>query len=180
MVVGNGMFIAGQHAIFLPGAMRFEICFVNHIETITVAEFIDIAAIRIMRATQGVDILPLHRDDILLKFRRIHRPPAIAVKLMAVHTLEHNALAIDFHQAIFEFELTEAHIIGNDLLQIVRVIINSQKEFIQMRMLGTPKFRAFHRQDKFILPSGPADILLSNKLTFRRKQADLDFLGMCP
>ena len=118
------MLITGQHAVLLPGAMGLKIRLVNHIEAIAVTELIDITAVGIMRAAQGVDILLLHRDDILLKLRRIHGPPAIAVKLMAVHALKDNALAVDFHEAVFQFELTEAHIVGNDLLQIVRVIIN--------------------------------------------------------
>ena len=126
MVIGQRVFIPRQHPVLLPGAMRFEIGFVNHIQAISVAEFINIAAVRIMRAAQGVDILPLHRDDVLLKIRRIHGPPALPVKLVTVHALEHNALTVNFHQAVFELELTETHVIGNNLLQIVGFIINRQ------------------------------------------------------
>ena len=92
-----------------------------------------------MGTAQGIDILPLHRDNILLKIRRIHGPPAIAIEFMPVHALEHNALAIDFHDIAIELELPEADMIRNYLLQIVRFILNGQQQLVEMRMLCTPE-----------------------------------------
>ena len=52
----------------IPGTMGFQVCLIDHINTIFITELIDQRGIRIMAGTDGIDIILLHNAKILAEF----------------------------------------------------------------------------------------------------------------
>ena len=128
-------------AVLLPAAVRLHVRLVNDIESIDVSELIDAALVRVVRRAQRIDVIALHRDDVLLDLFRVDGTAAIAIELMTVHALEDDALAVDLHQAIFHFEFAEADVLRDDLDERARRIADFEQCAIEIRMLGAPELR---------------------------------------
>ena len=111
-------------AVAHPGAVRLEVRLIDDVKTVAVAELVDVARVRVMRAAQRIDVVLLHDDDVLLDLRRICRAAAVAVKLVAVRALEDDALAVELHEPIVHAELAEADVLRDDLEQMARFILD--------------------------------------------------------
>ena len=48
----------------IPGTVRFQIVFRDHVQTVFVAQFIDSRCIRIMAGSDRVDVIALHRQNV--------------------------------------------------------------------------------------------------------------------
>ena len=65
---------------------------------------------------------------------------------MAVNALEHNALSVQAHQAIFQFKAAEAHVLPNDLAALPLLVIHSNPKLIQAGRFRAPLAGLFYRQ----------------------------------
>ena len=129
-------------AVAHPAAVRLKVRLVDDVEAVAVAEFVDIARVRIMRAAQCIDIVLLHHDDILLNLRRICRTAAVAVELVAVRALEDDALAVELHDRAVHAEFTEADVLRDDFEQMALCILDGDDGTIEVRLLRTPELDA--------------------------------------
>ena len=116
VIPGHGIRVLYTRAVLHPRAVRLKIRLVDDIEPVNIAQLVETAAVRIVRCTDRIDVHALQGNEILRKERGIHCPPVIAVKLVTVDPLEHNALAIDLHQTVPHAELTETDTYAHDLL----------------------------------------------------------------
>ena len=139
IAVRQGIFIREITAIAHPGAVGFQVGFVNHIQSINITQLVDTAAVWIMGTAQGINIVLLHGDNILLNQLQVTGPAAIAVKLMAVSSLKDNPSAIELHDIALQPELAEAHILRNHLLHPSLCILCHQQQPVKVRLLGTPQ-----------------------------------------
>lgn len=122
--------------------MRLEVRLIDDVEAVAVAEFVDVARVRVMRAAQRIDVVLLHDDDILLDLRRICRAAAVAVKLVAVRALEDDALAVELHEPIVHAELAEADVLRDDLKQMALFILDRDDGAVEIRSFCAPELDA--------------------------------------
>ncbi|MNC42380.1 hypothetical protein D3C75_911950 [compost metagenome] len=97
-----------------------------------------------MGGADGIDIVPLHQQNVVEHILLPHRTAGIAAELVAVHTPEHDALSVDFHEAVFNFKTAEADFAALRLQQPAFLILQANDQGIQMRCFGTPKQRIVH------------------------------------
>ena len=133
-----------------------------------------------MRRAQRVDVIALHRDDVLLDFFRVDGAAAIAIELMTVHALEDDALAVDLHQAIFHFEFAEADVLRDDLDERARRIADFEQCAIEIRMLGAPELRVLESERECRRVAVRRRFRISNGLAVRvvERQRDLLFCSL--
>ena len=139
MTIWQSIFVREITAVFHPGAVGFQIGFIYYVKTINITQLIDKTAVRIMGTAHCIDIILLHGNNILLNQLLVTGPAAIAVKFMAVGALEHNPLAIQLHNIAIQLELTEAYILGNQLLHLACGILYHKQHSIEVWLLGTPQ-----------------------------------------
>ena len=65
---------------------------------------------------------------------------------MAVHTLEHDAFAIEVHHAVFHFKPAEADALGNGFEHTAVRVAHGQQQVIEIRRLAAPKLWRFDRE----------------------------------
>ena len=106
-------------------AVRFDIRLVIDIQAVFVAEGIELAVLRIMGEADSIDIIPLHRLEILAHqfFRNVM--PRLGIMLVDIHALELNRLAIEKQHVVratvgilllsrCHLDATETDVEGND------------------------------------------------------------------
>ncbi len=130
--------------------MALHIILVNHVKAILVAERINTGIIGVMAGTDGIDIITLHRQDILQDFLITHGTACPGAKFMAVYALEDNALAIEAHQAAIRpkrhhLKPPETHHLGNHFHRLPLLILYFQQQLIQVRLFRAPKGRMLHK-----------------------------------
>ena len=129
-------------AVAHPAAMRLEVRLVDDVEAVAVAELVDVARVRIVRAAQCIDVVLLHHDDVLLDFRRICRAAAVTVELVAVRALEDDALAVELHDRAVHAEFTEADVLRDDLEQMALRILDGNDGTVEVRLFRAPELDA--------------------------------------
>ena len=72
-------------AVGIAVAVGFVVCFVHHIDSPSVAEFIQVFAVRIMRGAQEVDVGLLHQANVLFVGGIIDITPCLGVMIMTIH-----------------------------------------------------------------------------------------------
>ena len=102
-----------------------------------------------MAGAHGVDVIALHGQQIAANIIRRDGPPTLRAEIMAVNALEHNALSVQAHQAIFQFKAAEAHVLPDDLAALPLLVIHSNPKLIQ----AWPSFTCNEMSFKTPLPS---------------------------
>ena len=128
-----------MHAVLLPGTVRLKIRLIDDVESVAIRELVETAAVRVVRRAHRVDVLPLHLDDVALDGRRVDGAPAVAVELMTVHTLEHDALAVELHESVLEAELAEPDLLRHYLQHAARRIAHCEQRAVEVRLLRAPE-----------------------------------------
>ena len=94
--------------------MCFHVGFVNHIQAVLVAQFIEIILVRIVRGTNRIDVILLHGEDVPADFFFRDGTSTGCTKFMPVYAIEYNPLAVQFHDAIFHAELPNTDLLRNN------------------------------------------------------------------
>ena len=128
----------------VPGTMRFQICLIDHIDSILIAEFIDQRCIRIMAGTDRIDIVLLHDLKVFAKLFFGNMTSAHRTEFMTVDTLEYDTFSIQCHDAVFHLESSESNFLRNHFLKFSGLVINLQIQVVKLRILCTPEYRIFH------------------------------------
>ena len=103
----------------------------------------------------------------------------VAVELVAVHSLEHNALAIDLHQTVPEAELTEADTYAYHLLQRTRRITHAEQNMIEPRNLCAPQEHTGSLARKRMRLCGDVRLISPYTVPVLITEQDLDVLLGC-
>jgi hypothetical protein len=93
-----------------------------------------------MARSNGVNVVGLHEEQILLHELIRNGPSVNRVVLVPVGTLDDNALSIDFDQPVLQLDLSEAHSMGYEL-----VVSQRQDELVQVWSLCRPLVRSRNR-----------------------------------
>jgi hypothetical protein len=93
-----------------------------------------------MARSNGVNVVGLHEEQILLHELIRNGPSVNRVVLVPVGALDDNTLSIDFDQPVFQLDLTEAYPVGYEM-----IVSQRQDELIQVWSLGRPLVRSRNR-----------------------------------
>ena len=105
----------GQGFVSVAHAVRFEIGFGHHVESVFVTQGIPIRVVRIVAGTYGVDVEVLHHLYVLQHPLAGHHVAAVRIHLVTVGALEEDRLPVDQYLRVLQFDFAEAHFHGDDL-----------------------------------------------------------------
>ena len=100
----------------IPDSMRLQIVLRNHIDAIFVTKSVQIRGIRIVRSADGIDVVPLHGQDVLQHLFFGRHSAMITGKLMPVDSVKNQPLSIQTNQAVLDFDSPKSHFLPNDFL----------------------------------------------------------------
>ena len=100
----------------------------------------------------------------------------VAVELVTVDALEHNALPVDLHQSVAQAELTEANAYAYDLLQAARRVAHTNQKMIEHRTLCAPQEHSEVIPRKRMRLCGDARLILPYTVPILVAEQDLDVL----
>ena len=100
----------------------------------------------------------------------------VAVELVTVDALEHNALPVDLHQSVAQAELTEANAYAYDLLQRPRRVAHANQKMIEHRTLCAPQEHSEGIPRKRMRLCGDARLILPYTVPILIAEQDLDLL----
>ena len=84
----------------LPGAVTLQIRLRHHVNTGFIAQCVPFHAIRIMTGTDGIDMVTFEAFDVPFHVFQGNTPSGSCIPLMAVHSTDHQPLAVQFHHSI--------------------------------------------------------------------------------
>ena len=125
----------------IPGTVGFQVCLIDHIDSVFIAELIDQGCIRIMAGTDRIDIVLLHRLKVFAKFFFGYVSSAYRTEFMTVHALEYDTFSIQCHDAVFHFKTTESNSLRDHFLKLSCLIINFQCQVIKLWIFCAPEYR---------------------------------------
>ena len=117
----------------------------QHIESQFVAEVIEHRIVGIVRGAHSVDVQSLHGLQVFLDLLRRDGTAVDRREVVAVHAVEHHALAIDNQGTIAaDAHLLEAHLRTTDVQRLSTSILQGQHQVVEVRRLSTPQARSRH------------------------------------
>ena len=125
--------------------MRFHVVFVDDIKTQLIANRIERAAVGIVRGANGIDVVALHGQQVAANLILRNGSTAFGAEIVAVRTLEHDALAVEVHDGVLQFEPAEADALANDLQHLAAAVLDREQQVIQIRRFAAPQARGFDR-----------------------------------
>ena len=122
----------------IPGTVGFQVCLIDHIDSVFIAKLIDQGCIRIMAGTDRIDIVLLHRLKVFAKFFFGYVSSAYRTEFMTVNTFEYDTFSIQCHNAVFHLETTESNSLWDHFLKLSCLIINFQCQAIKLWIFCAP------------------------------------------
>ena len=132
--------------------VRFDVRFVDDVQTVFVAKFVPARIVRIVRRANRVDVQRLHNADILEHPLFGNGVAAVSVVFVAVDALQENRLVVDEELTVGDFDLAETDFKAGVERRFEIGVVNLQVRRIEPRGLRRPKIRRFHRdfeRDRF-------------------------------
>ena len=118
--------------------MGFVVCFVHHVDSPSVAEFIQVFAVRIMRCSQKVDVGLFHQSDVLLIGGIVNIATSLCVMIMTIHATQFHVLAINFENLANYLNLLHTKMIVEVLDGVTLSVLKFHAEGVEIRFLGRP------------------------------------------
>ena len=140
-VMRNNICVVSCKFCHIPGTMRFQIVFRDHIKAVLITEAVDRRSIRIMAGTDGIDVVLLHSHNILDQFLPGYVSSRDGAEFMTVYSLKHNTFAVEGHNTVFHLKAAETDFFRNDLLEHSVLIIHFHVKIIEIRFFRTPEQR---------------------------------------
>ena len=94
--------------VIVEGVM-FKVCFVDDVESVLIAEVVELGSRRVMAGADGVDIETLHGDDVLFQSLVGDRFAQFGVVFVAVDAVDLNSFAVDQKFPFFHLVTAESH-----------------------------------------------------------------------
>ena len=115
--------------------MRLNICLVNKVQAVLVAEVIPLWCIRIVASTHCVDVKLLHYTDVLNHTLASHHIALQWVHLVAVYALDKHRLTIDEQLRVLNLRCAETYALGVCLCGLLAVAY-AYHNLIEVWLLG--------------------------------------------
>ena len=130
----------------IPCAVRFHVVFVNDVQPQLVAQGVQGAVVGIMAGPHGVDVVAFHGQQVAPNHVRRHRAPRLRAEIMTVHAFEHDAPAVELHDAVPQLEAPEAHALAHDLALHACLVGGGDEQVVQVRRFAAPQLGRGYRQ----------------------------------
>ena len=134
----GGDHVAGQ----APAAMGFEIGLIDQVDAVLIAQIVPTLLVRIVRGADGVDVVALAENHIIDHVLLGDGTAALGVELVTVRALEHDALAVKGHDAVFDAEATEADLLNGSFDDVAGLVDDVDFKFVQRWAFGAPRLEA--------------------------------------
>ncbi len=115
-------------------AVRFEIGFINYINSVFVTQIIPNRIARKVAGTYCVDVETFHYQNILNHGCIVNSPSCYRTRFYTINTLELNGLTIDKHTPTFQFEFTKSDITTFHFYSRTIIIDQRKYHFVKIRM----------------------------------------------
>ena len=127
-------------------AVGFQVGLVDHVQAVAVAQVEPARVVGVVGAADGVDIVPLHQEDVPL-----HRLPRddeaqVGVELVAVHPLDHHGPAVDEEPAALDPYRAEAHVHPLHLEELAAALEREEQRVKEGRLRAPLPGRANRRR----------------------------------
>ena len=110
----------------LPWTVGFQVCLIDEINSVNVAQTIPKTLIWIMRSTNCIDIVLFHKLNIPKHIFLLNRTTSSHIKFMPVHTFKYNSFSIDMHYFVNHLKCSESNQFRNCFDQISFLIFHIQ------------------------------------------------------
>ena len=148
---GQRPLVRAVRAQLLPCAVGLQIRLPDDVQAIFIAELQKIRVVRVVAGAHGVHVVGLQVFHVPQHLFPADRAPGAAAPLVAVDALEHDALAVQKHLAVFQFKFSQTDFQASTLHESA-LAQQGNFCFVQVRLLGTPQGGVSHRK-------GEGDIL---------------------
>ena len=91
-----------------PRAVRLQVCLVDDVETVLVAQVQETGVVGVVAGTNRVDVELLAQAHVRHHVLHRHRSARARIELVAVDTAEDKALAVEHEDRVEDFEAAEA------------------------------------------------------------------------
>ena len=126
--------VAQQHV----ETVALDVGLVDDVETELVAQVEEPGIVRVVRATHGVHVVALHRDEVGAHVVDRHRFAALGVMIVTVDAADHHALAVDQQVAPVDGDGAEPDRVADGLLHDAIGRNERDDEAVAVRVLGRP------------------------------------------
>ena len=130
----------------IPNAVGLHVAFVDHIQPQLVAQVVQHAAVRIVAGADGVQVVPLHGDQVPPQMLRLHGPAALRAEIVPVRALEHDPLSVDQHEAVLHLKPAESDLLADPLTDRPLRPHDPDLQVIEVGNLRAPFPGIAHRQ----------------------------------
>ena len=132
------------------GAMAFDVRFVNHVDTILVAQIIHHRVVRVMGHAERIDIETLHENHVFFHAVVSDCTAIIRIEFVAVNTVELHRHAVheQTRSAVFflDFNLSKANLVTFNLDNLAGPVLEREHCGIEVRSFGRPALRRRKRE----------------------------------
>ena len=136
---GNPTFAVGDRLI----GMVFQVCFITGVETVVVKHRIHTCRIGIVRRTDGIDIVLLHQEYVLQHRLCSHRTSVEGMRVVAVHALEEDTLAVDIDNGIFNLDVAETILRRERHFFLTRTVLLDNAHGVKVGRFSRPCLNVF-------------------------------------
>ena len=132
--------IPGRLALphLLPGAVALQVRLIHDINAVLITETVPQALVGIVAGAHRVDMAALQDFYILSHILFRDRPSRPGVPLMAVYTVDNDALPVEKHNFVLYLKTAEPNVHGNHFHHISPRIPKGKKEAVHIRIPGRP------------------------------------------
>ena len=131
----------------LPCAVGLQIGLPDDIQAVFIAEGQEIGVVGVVAGAHGVDVVGLQVLYIPQHLFPADGAAGPAAPLVAVDTLEHDALAVQKHLAVFQFKFAQTDFQPGALHESA-LAQQSNLGLVQVRLLGAPQGGMLHRKSE--------------------------------
>ena len=142
---GQRPLVRAVRAQLLPCAVGLQIGLPDDIQAVFIAKLQKIRVVGVVAGAHGVDVVGLQVLYIPHHLLPADGAAGAAAPLVAIDTLEHDALAVQKHLAVFQLKFAQTDFQAGALHQST---LAQQGDFclVQVRLLGTPQGGVSHRK----------------------------------
>ena len=144
----------------VPHAVAFHVVLVDDIQPQLVAQAVKGAAVGIVAGAHGVDVVPLHQDQVPPDLLLRHGPARLPAEVVPVHPLEDHPHPVHPDHAVHDLNLPESRFHRNNL-RVSSGGDEPQRQVVEIRILRRPQPRPGNLQASgdFRLPAGAPRLL---------------------
>ena len=145
-VRGGQSRILGQRLRAVAHAVAFDVRLVNQVDAVSVAQVVPRGLVRDNGSVRTALMLCCFITWMSwIMPSTVMAWPAIRVKLVPVHALEQNPLAVDQQIAVLDLHFAEADVHGDDFEHLAGGILEREQQLVEIRRFGGPLERVGNR-----------------------------------